>query len=102
MERARSFPGQEKIILKHYQENPRALDDLRAPLFEEKVVDLILSEAAVTDKLVSIEALMKAPEEDAAAAFDVLDLDQADGREFDIGRVDERRGDHVMPPRERP
>ena len=68
MERARSFPGQEKMILKHYQENPRALDDLRAPLFEEKVVDLILSEAAVTDKLVSIEALMKAPEEDAAAA----------------------------------
>ena len=68
MERAKSFPGQEDTIIKHYQENPQAMDELRAPLFEEKVVDLILSEASVTDKLVSIEALMSAPEERAPDA----------------------------------
>ena len=68
MERAKSFPGQEEIVLKHYQENPQALDELRAPLFEEKVVDLIISESTVTDKKVSIEALMNAPEEQAPAA----------------------------------
>ena len=68
MERAKSFPGQEDKIIKNYQENPQAMDELRAPLFEEKVVDLILSEASVTDKLVSIEALMSAPEERAPDA----------------------------------
>lgn len=68
MERAKSFSGQEEIVLKHYQENPQALDELRAPLFEEKVVDLIISESTVTDKKVSIEALMSAPEEQAPAA----------------------------------
>lgn len=67
-ERAKSFSGQEEIVLKHYQENPQALDELRAPLFEEKVVDLIISESTVTDKKVSIEALMSAPEEQAPAA----------------------------------
>ncbi len=68
VERARSFPGQEKLVLKHYQENPQAQDELRAPLFEEKVVDFIISEATVTDQKVSIEALMSAPEEHAPAA----------------------------------
>lgn len=68
IERAKSFPGQEERILKHYQENPQALDELRAPLFEEKVVDLILSEATVTDKKVSLDELMNAPEEHAPPA----------------------------------
>ena len=67
MERAKSFPGQEEMVLKHYREHPEALDELRAPLFEEKVVDLIIEEATVTDKLVSIEDLMNAPEEQAPA-----------------------------------
>lgn len=67
MERAKSFPGHEEQVLKHYQDHPEALDELRAPLFEEKVVDLIISEATVTDKTVSIEALMKAPEESVPA-----------------------------------
>ena len=53
--------------MKHYQENPQALEELRAPLFEEKVVDLIIAEASVTDKKVSIEELMNAPEEQAPA-----------------------------------
>lgn len=68
MERAKSFPGQEKMVLKHYQKNPQAQDELRAPLFEEKVVDLIISEATVTDNKVSIEALLSAPEEHAPEA----------------------------------
>ncbi len=63
MERAKSFPGQENMVLKHYQDNPQALDELRAPLFEEKVVDLIISETTVTDKKVSLDELMNAPEE---------------------------------------
>ena len=61
-ERARAFPGQENLVVSHYHENPQALAELRAPLFEEKIVDLILSQATVTDKTVSVEELMRDPD----------------------------------------
>lgn len=65
---ARSYPGQEKEVLEFYQQNPGALQQLRAPLFEEKVVDYILERAEVKDKKVSKEKLMEDPEgEDGAA-----------------------------------
>ena len=59
---ARSFPGQEKEVLEFYQSNPQALAQLRAPLFEEKVVDYIVERAKVEDKEVSKEKLMEDPE----------------------------------------
>ena len=46
-------------MVNHYQRNPQALESLRAPLFEEKVVDFILGKAQVTDKAVSAEELQK-------------------------------------------
>lgn len=65
---ARSYPGQEKEVLEFYQKNPAAMQQLRAPLFEEKVVDYILERAEVTEKKVSKEKLMEDPEgEDPAA-----------------------------------
>jgi trigger factor len=51
------FPGQEKMIMEFYQKNPRALDRLRGPIFEDKVVDYALELATVTDEEVSAEAL---------------------------------------------
>jgi trigger factor len=42
MERARQFPGQEKLFWDYYQKNPQALAEIRAPLYEEKVVDHIV------------------------------------------------------------
>jgi len=65
---ARSYPGQEKEILEFYQKNPAAVQQIRAPLFEEKVVDYIFERAEVKDKKVSKEKLMEDPdgEEDAA------------------------------------
>ena len=42
VERARQFPGQEKQVWEFYRKNPQALAELRAPIFEEKVVDHIL------------------------------------------------------------
>ena len=59
---ARSYPGQEKEVLELYQKNPAALQQLRAPLFEEKVVDYILERATVTDKKVSKEKLLEDPD----------------------------------------
>ena len=59
MDRARQFPGQEKMVWDFYRQNPQALAEIRAPLFEEKVVDHILAGVKVTDKTVTRDELMK-------------------------------------------
>ena len=61
---AQKYPGQEKMVFEYYQKNRQALDMLRAPIFEEKVVELIFKDAEITDKEVSVEELTK--EEDDA------------------------------------
>ena len=66
VERARQFPGQEQQVWDYYRKNPQAMAQLRAPLYEEKVVDFISELATVTDKPVSKDELFKA--EDAADA----------------------------------
>jgi trigger factor len=63
----RQFPGQERRIYEFYRSNPQALAALRAPIFEEKVVNYILELADVTDKKVTKEELMKEEEEPAKA-----------------------------------
>jgi trigger factor len=57
LERIRQFPGQERKIYDFYRSNPRMLAELRAPIFEDKVVDYITELAKVTDKKVSAEEL---------------------------------------------
>ncbi|ASY62854.1 Cell division trigger factor [Sinorhizobium sojae CCBAU 05684] len=57
-EQLRQFPGQEKQIYDYFKNTPGAAASLRAPIFEEKVVDHLLSEISVTDKTVSKEDLM--------------------------------------------
>jgi trigger factor len=66
---ARQYRGQERQFLEFVQKNPQALQQIRAPLFEDKVVDFILELAKVTDRTVSkaelqqaIEALEEEPE----------------------------------------
>ncbi len=61
-EQARQFPGQEASVFEYYQKNPEAMQELQAPIFEEKVVDFIVELAGVTDKTVSIEELMADPD----------------------------------------
>lgn len=63
--RARQFPGQEKQVFEYYRKNPQALAEIRAPLFEEKVVDHLLSGVKVTEKTVSREELMADDEPEA-------------------------------------
>ncbi len=65
MERARQFPGQERMVWEFYQKNPQALAEIRAPIYEEKVVDHILLSAVVTEKPVTKEELLA---EDGAEA----------------------------------
>ena len=68
IERARQFPGQERQIWEFYTKNPQAIAELRAPIFEDKVVDHILSLADVTENKVSKEDLFKEDDEQAAPA----------------------------------
>ena len=66
VEQARQYPGREQEVWDHYRKNPNAVATLRAPIFEEKVVDYIVELAKVTDKPVSREELYK--EDDDAKA----------------------------------
>ncbi len=68
IERARSMPGREKEVWDYYRSNAQALAQLRAPIYEDKVVDFILELANVTEKKVSREDLYKDDEADKSAA----------------------------------
>jgi len=60
---ARMMPGQEQRVWEYYRNNPGAIAALRAPLFEDKVVDFLLELVQVTDKQVSREELFKEDED---------------------------------------
>ena len=55
----RRFPGQEQQVYDYYRKNPQALAGLRAPVFENKVVDFIIDAAEVTEQKMSREELAK-------------------------------------------
>lgn len=57
MNEAKKYPGQEKAVFDYYLKNKQAIESLKAPVFEEKIVDHILGLAKVNDKIVSIEEL---------------------------------------------
>jgi trigger factor len=67
-EEARRLPGREREVIEFYRNQPGALDQLRAPLFENKVIDYILEIADVTDRSVPIAELLKDDEEEGEAA----------------------------------
>jgi trigger factor len=54
---ARNYPGQERQVFDFYRQNPQAAAQLRAPVYEEKVVELIFNKAKITDQPVSKEEL---------------------------------------------
>ncbi len=59
---ARQYPGQERAFFEFVQKNPQMQQQLRAPIFEDKVVDLVVAGAKVTEKEVTKEKLQKAVE----------------------------------------
>ena len=62
IERARQYPGREREVLDFYQKNSNALATVRAPIYEEKVVDFIVELADVVEKKVTKEELFKEDE----------------------------------------
>ena len=65
---AQRHPGQEQQVLEFYKSNPEALAQLRAPIFEDKVIDFIIDLAQVSEREVSPEQMREEEEKDAAAA----------------------------------
>jgi len=63
MEQARRFPGQEKAVYEYFEKTPGALAELRAPIFEDKVVDFVVDKAKPVEHKVSRDELFKKLEE---------------------------------------
>ena len=63
MAEARNYPGQEQAVLNFYRQNPNAAAGMRAPIYEEKVCDLIFDQAEVKEEAISKEDLLKDDEE---------------------------------------
>ena len=66
MAEARRHPGREKEVMEHYKNNPEAMEELSAPLYEEKVVNFILEQASITEKTATKDGLIKTMEDEAA------------------------------------
>jgi trigger factor len=64
LDQTRRFPGQEQMVYDFYNKNPGALTELRAPIFEDKVVDFIVEQAKPTERKVSREELLKAAQQE--------------------------------------
>mgnify|MGYP003634050258 FL=1 len=60
---ARQYPGQETQVVEFFRNNPGAMAQLRAPIYEDKVVDHILEVAEITEETVSREELFKEEDE---------------------------------------
>jgi trigger factor len=64
---ARRYPGQERQVFEFYQKNANALEGLKAPIYEDKVVDFILERSSIGIRQVTIEELTKAAEQEESA-----------------------------------
>ena len=67
-EEARRYPGQEQMVLEHFQKNPEAMQQISGPIFEDKVIDFILEIAKVSEVLIDKNTLYQADENDAVPA----------------------------------
>jgi len=63
MNQARQYPGQEREFFEFVQNNPQMRQQMRAPIFEDKVIDYVVELAEVTDKEVTRQDLETAIEE---------------------------------------
>lgn len=99
-DQVRQYPGQEKEIMEFFRRTPDAVANLRAPIFEEKVVDHLLGKVKVTDKKVTVEELLKEEEDDVSpkkstskkkAETKKSDAKKSDGKTADTEKSAEKK-----------
>lgn len=101
LEQVRRYPAnQQQEAFEFYRSNPEALNTLRAPLFEEKVVDHLLSQISVTDVKVSKEELM-ADDEDSETAK-AKPAKKAAAKKADANKSDADKADDAEEPKKKP
>lgn len=83
VERVQQFPGREKEVFDLYTKNPRLLATLRAPIFEDKVVDYLFELVNLVEKPVSRDELLKVDEADQHAHDHPHDHDHPHGHSHD-------------------
>ena len=88
---ARRYPGQEAQVMEFFRKQPQAVDQLRGPIFEDKVVDFVLELAKVEERQVTPEALAAGPDGPAAPAA----AEKPEGAPDDAGRPCRRRKDRA-------
>jgi trigger factor len=59
MAEARQYPGRERQVFDFYRQNPNAAAQLRAPIYEEKVCDMIFGKAKIADQTVTKDELFE-------------------------------------------
>ncbi len=74
---ARRFPGQERQVLELFRKNEGALEQLRAPIFEDKVCEFVFQLAKVSERPVTPEALLADPDEEDEAPSAAVPSDSA-------------------------
>ena len=67
IQEARRHPGYERQVIDYYRQNPDALNNLRAPIFEDKVVDFIVELAKPTERKVAPQELLAAAAPDGGS-----------------------------------
>ena len=87
--RARSFPGQERMVYEYYEKNPGAVMELKGPIFEDKVIDHIIEQSKPAERKVSVDELMKPVEDEMAW------LEAAARHEHDRDHQHEHDHDHA-------
>jgi trigger factor len=65
-QQAANFPGQERQMMEFYQQNPEMQAQIQAPIMEDKVIDFIVEMATVEERKVSLEEMLKNPDDDEA------------------------------------
>jgi trigger factor len=96
---AARYPGQEMQVVEFFRKNQAAIEQLRGPIFEDKVVDHILSVAQVEEKLVSPEELNLAGL-DGAAETPLLEAGEAGAvtEEPAVAAAAEPQAEHAAEP----
>ena len=56
---ASQYPGQEKQIFDYFKKNPSSVESIRGPLFEQKIVDFILSQVKIKNKTITLKQFEK-------------------------------------------
>lgn len=64
-QQAANFPGQERQVMEFYQQNTEMQAQIQAPIMEDKVIDFIVEMASVEDKKISVEEMLKDPDDES-------------------------------------